>query len=102
MADAPLSLTVDGATVTAATLRVPPRVVVCAVMEPLAATVYAVARPIRFGFTFRIIGLEHIPEQGSLLLASNHISLFDPLVVAHMGDLRGRRVRFLAMAELFR
>jgi len=71
-------------------------------MEPLAATVYAVVRPIRHGFKFRITGLEHIPEQGPVLLASNHISMFDPLVVAHMGDLRGRRVRFLAMAELFR
>ena len=71
-------------------------------MEPLAATVYAVVRPIRLGFTFRITGLEHVPEQGPVLLAANHISLFDPLAVAHIGDLRGRRVRFLAMAELFR
>jgi 1-acyl-sn-glycerol-3-phosphate acyltransferase len=71
-------------------------------MEPLAATVYALVRPIRHGFKFRITGLEHIPEQGHVLLAANHISMFDPLVVAHIGDLRGRRVRFLAMAELFR
>ncbi|MGH9009078.1 MAG: lysophospholipid acyltransferase family protein, partial [Acidimicrobiia bacterium] len=69
--------------------------------EPLAAAVYAIGRPIRFGFKRRITGLEHIPERGPVLLASNHISLFDPLVVAHLGDLRGRRVRFLAMAELF-
>jgi len=71
-------------------------------MEPLAATVYTLVRPVRFGFTFRITGLEHIPEEGKVLLAANHISLFDPLAVAHIGDLRGRRVRFLAMAELFR
>jgi len=69
--------------------------------EPLAAAVYAIGRPIRFGFRRRITGLEHIPERGPVLLASNHISLFDPIVVAHIGDLRGRRVRFLAMAELF-
>jgi NTE family protein len=69
--------------------------------EPLAAAVYAIGRPIRFGFKRRITGLEHIPERGAVLLASNHISLFDPIVVAHLGDLRGRRVRFLAMAELF-
>ena len=69
--------------------------------EPLAATVYAIGRPIRFGFKRRITGLEHIPTHGPVLLASNHISLFDPIVVAHLGDLRGRRVRFLAMAELF-
>ncbi|HEV8627294.1 MAG TPA: lysophospholipid acyltransferase family protein, partial [Acidimicrobiia bacterium] len=71
-------------------------------MEPLSAAVYAIVRPVRLGFTWRITGLEHVPEQGPLLLASNHISMFDPLVVAHIGDLRGRRVRFLAMAELFR
>ena len=70
-------------------------------MEPLTAAVYAIGRPIRFGFKRRITGLEHIPERGPVLLASNHISLFDPLAVAHLGDLRGRRVRFLAMAELF-
>ena len=70
-------------------------------MEPLAAAVYAIGRPIRFGFNRRITGLEHIPERGAVLLASNHVSLFDPIVVAHLGDLRGRRVRFLAMAELF-
>jgi 1-acyl-sn-glycerol-3-phosphate acyltransferase len=71
-------------------------------MEPLAAFVYAVVRPVRHGFTFRITGLEHVPEAGPVVLAANHISLFDPLAVAHIGDLRGRRVRFLAMAELFR
>ncbi len=69
--------------------------------EPLTAAVYVIGRPIRFGFKRRIAGLEHIPERGPVLLASNHISLFDPIVVAHLGDLRGRRVRFLAMAELF-
>jgi NTE family protein len=71
-------------------------------MEPLSAAVYTIVRPVRLGFKWRITGLEHIPERGPMLLASNHISMFDPLVVAHMGDLRGRRVRFLAMAELFR
>jgi NTE family protein len=69
--------------------------------EPLAAAVYAIGRPVRFGFKRRITGLERIPARGPVLLASNHISLFDPIVVAHLGDLRGRRVRFLAMAELF-
>jgi 1-acyl-sn-glycerol-3-phosphate acyltransferase len=63
--------------------------------------VYTVLRPIRRGFVWHITGLEHIPEQGPVLVASNHISLFDPLVVASVADLRGRRVRFMAMAELF-
>ena len=71
-------------------------------MEPVTAAVYAIGRPIRLGFRWRITGLEHIPERGPVLLAANHISLFDPLVVASVADLRGRRVRFMAMAELFR
>jgi NTE family protein len=71
-------------------------------MEPLSALVYAIGRPIRLGFTWRIAGLEHIPERGPVVLAPNHISMFDPLVVASVADLRGRRVRFMAMAELFR
>ena len=71
-------------------------------MEPVTATVYTVMRPVRLGFKWRVTGLEHIPERGAVLVASNHISLFDPLVVASVADLRGRWVRFLAMAELFR
>jgi len=71
-------------------------------MEPLSAAVYTALRPLRLGFRWRITGLEHIPERGAVLLASNHISLFDPLVVASVADLRHRRVRFMAMAELFR
>ena len=71
-------------------------------MEPVTATVYTVLRPIRLGFRWHITGLEHIPERGAVLVASNHISLFDPMVVASVADLRGRRVRFMAMAELFR
>jgi 1-acyl-sn-glycerol-3-phosphate acyltransferase len=73
-----------------------------ALMEPLSAAVYTLLRPVRHGFTWRITGLEHIPERGAVLLAANHISMFDPLVVASVADLRHRRVRFMAMAELFR
>jgi 1-acyl-sn-glycerol-3-phosphate acyltransferase len=71
-------------------------------MEPVTATVYTLLRPIRLGFRWHITGLEHIPDRGAVLVASNHISLFDPMVVASVADLRGRRVRFLAMVELFR
>src|SRR5581483_1918164 len=72
-------------------------------MEPLTATVYSVLRrPVRHTVQWRITGLEHIPDQGPVLLAANHISLLDPVVVAAVADRRYRRVRFLAMAELFR
>src|ERR1044072_6175504 len=72
-------------------------------MEPLSAAVETVLRrPLRRAFDWRITGLEHIPEQGAVLLASNHVSLLDPLVIASVADRRHRRVRFMAMAELFR
>jgi 1-acyl-sn-glycerol-3-phosphate acyltransferase len=71
-------------------------------MEPL----YGLAeillrRPLRHGLRWTVEGIEHIPEAGPALLASNHISYLDPLVVAYVADLRGRRVRNLAKAELF-
>src|SRR5438552_2504595 len=49
-------------------------------MEPLSAAVETVLRrPFRAGFDWHITGLEHLPEQGAVLLAANHISLFDPV-----------------------
>jgi 1-acyl-sn-glycerol-3-phosphate acyltransferase len=72
-------------------------------MEPLSAVVEALARrPLRHAFEWRISGLEHLPERGAVLLAPNHLSVLDPLVVASVADRRHRRVRFMAMAELFR
>ena len=55
----------------------------------------------RHGLRWTVEGIEHLPETGPALLASNHISYLDPLVVAYVADLRGRRVRNLAKAELF-
>jgi 1-acyl-sn-glycerol-3-phosphate acyltransferase len=49
----------------------------------------------------RFEGLEHIPPSGGALLAYNHVSVLDPLVVAHGAARRGRPVRFLALADLF-
>jgi 1-acyl-sn-glycerol-3-phosphate acyltransferase len=46
-------------------------------------------------------GVERIPAEGPVLLASNHISYLDPLCLAYLGDRAGRKVRFLAKAELF-
>ena len=44
---------------------------------------------------------DHIPARGPVILASNHVSYLDPLTLAYVADRRGRRVRFLAKAELF-
>jgi 1-acyl-sn-glycerol-3-phosphate acyltransferase len=57
--------------------------------------------PVRRGFRWRIEGLERLPSSGPVLLASNHLSYFDPIAVANVTDLAGRRVRYLAKAELF-
>jgi 1-acyl-sn-glycerol-3-phosphate acyltransferase len=68
--------------------------------------VYPVAKALfwpglRWGLRWTIEGEEHIPARGPLILASNHVSYLDPLTLAYVADRRGRRVRFLAKAELF-
>ncbi|MEZ5169168.1 MAG: lysophospholipid acyltransferase family protein [Acidimicrobiia bacterium] len=71
-------------------------------MEPL----YSLARnvfwgPLTFGLRWTIEGAHTIPEHGPVILASNHTSYLDPLVLAFLADRRYRRVRFLAKEELF-
>lgn len=71
-------------------------------MEPLYRLVEVLLRPpVRRGLRWRVEGLERIPASGPVLLASNHLSYFDPIAVANLTDLARRRVRFLAKAELF-
>ena len=71
-------------------------------MELLYGLVEVVLRPpVRRGLRWRIEGVERIAARGPVLLASNHLSYFDPIAVANLTDLAGRRVRFLAKAELF-
>lgn len=47
-------------------------------------------------------GLENLPAQGPVILASNHLSYFDPLAYGYVFVLGGRRTRFLAKSELFK
>lgn len=54
-----------------------------------------------FWFNWRFEGMEHIPREGPLLIAGNHISYFDPLAHAYMLVKAGRHVRFLAKKELY-
>ncbi len=68
--------------------------------------VYSLARtallpPVRYGMRWTFEGAHRVPTYGPAILASNHISYLDPLVLAHLADRRHRRVRFLAKAELF-
>ena len=71
-------------------------------MEPLYRLVEELLRlPVRHNMRWRVEGLERIPASGGVLLASNHISYFDPIAIGNLANLAGRRVRFLAKAELF-
>jgi 1-acyl-sn-glycerol-3-phosphate acyltransferase len=71
-------------------------------VEPLYSLAKGVVYPgLRWGLQWTIEGGERIPERGAAIVASNHISYLDPFTVAWLADLRGRRVRFLAKAELF-
>jgi len=71
-------------------------------VELLYGLVETVLRPpVRRCLRWRVEGVERLPADGPVLLASNHLSYFDPIAVANLTDLAGRRVRFLAKAELF-
>lgn len=75
-------------------------------MLPTVDAMYVAARsllwpPLRFGIRWTIEGDQTIPVRGPVILASNHVSYLDPLVLAYLADQRHRRVRFLAKAELF-
>jgi 1-acyl-sn-glycerol-3-phosphate acyltransferase len=61
----------------------------CALLRP----VFAIAFPLRRA------GVEHIPRDGPAILAANHRTMLDPIVV---GLLARRPVHFIAMQELFR
>src|SRR5262245_33566483 len=75
-------------------------------MLPSVDAMYVVARSLlwprlRFGSRWTMEGAQTIPVTGPVILASNHVSYLDPLVLAYLADQRKRRVRFLAKAELF-
>ncbi len=75
-------------------------------MLPTVDAVYPAAKAVfspwlRYGLRWTIEGDSNIPTHGPVILASNHISYLDPLTLAYVADRRGRRIRFLAKAELF-
>lgn len=60
----------------------------------------AVARPL---FRIRVTGVEHVPMEGSGIVASNHVSVLDGIALALVIARRRRRMtRFLTAAEFFR
>ncbi|WP_425500410.1 lysophospholipid acyltransferase family protein [Piscibacillus halophilus] len=50
-------------------------------------------------FRVEIIGKENIPTHGNYIVASNHCTVYDPILI---GCIIKRRVHFLAKIELFR
>ena len=54
---------------------------------------------VRVASGWEVRGREHIPRSGGLIVASNHISYFDPPLV---GTAAVRELHFLAKEELFR
>lgn len=69
--------------------------------EPVYWLARVIAYPIRPLFHVVRVGSRRVPRRGPVLLACNHISLLDPVVVLWLGECTRRKVRFLAMAELW-
>ncbi len=65
------------------------------------AAAVAASLMVRVTMRLRVFGAEHVPSQGPALLIANHVSHFDPLVLAVVAHRVGRQVRVVAVQELF-
>jgi len=69
--------------------------------EPWYRAAVTVLRPsMAFWFNWHAEGVEHVPLQGPLVVACNHISELDPLCQGLFLVRAGRRPRFLAKSDL--
>lgn len=59
---------------------------------------YLIAAIFLLLFRWKITGAHHLPKHGGVIVASNHISNFDPLII---GTAIPRRIHFMAKEELF-
>jgi 1-acyl-sn-glycerol-3-phosphate acyltransferase len=64
----------------------------------MGAAVYPLTRGL---WRMKVLGSEHLPREGGFVIACNHLSLFDPYVVAYPFFPR-RPLRYMAKAELYR
>ncbi|HEX2937851.1 MAG TPA: lysophospholipid acyltransferase family protein, partial [Ruminiclostridium sp.] len=55
--------------------------------------------PLRLIFGIKRYGVNNLPEQGAVILCSNHRSNFDPVI---LGAALSRDLNFMAKAELFK
>jgi 1-acyl-sn-glycerol-3-phosphate acyltransferase len=70
-------------------------------VEPVYGLARILVYPARPMLRIRVGGAFAIPREGPVLLASNHVSVLDPLLMLWLGECTHRHVRFLAMAELW-
>lgn len=52
-------------------------------------------------YDLRVVGLGYIPRTGPVILAPNHVSLEDPVVLGVLARRAGRRARAVAIQSLF-
>ncbi len=71
-------------------------------VEPVYGLARVLAYPLRPAFRLVLQGREHVPRRGPVLLASNHVSFVDPIFLLWIGERTHRKIRFLAMAELWK
>jgi 1-acyl-sn-glycerol-3-phosphate acyltransferase len=65
-----------------------------------AVCVRAVDLAVRVLGTVRISGAEHVPRAGAALLAANHVSHLDPVVLLVVAHRCGRKVRIMGVQEV--
>lgn len=71
-------------------------------VTPAYRAVMAVSAPaVRWWGRLEVLGLEHLPLEGAVLLAGNHDSYWDPIAVGIAG-LPRRQIRALAKASLWK
>lgn len=56
---------------------------------------------VRGRFDLRVVGLGHIPGAGPMILAPNHVSYEDPVVMGVLAHRAGRRLRAVAVTGVF-
>mgnify|MGYP003303203513 FL=1 len=72
--------------------------------EIKSSKLYERMRPLGFllkdkRYKVEYVGLENIPEEGGFILASNHINMFDPAIIAI--GIKNRQLHFMGKKELF-
>ena len=65
-------------------------------------TVRLLLRWLRWWVRLEVRGLENLPARGPILIVSNHDAWLDPLVILESMMWKGRQLRFLAKASLWK